>query len=114
MPPTGGKAYLLVKDDIIELINSNKYKDTPGVNIEDMGEGFTVPQSMIEKISNSMRNMKNLKTNKIDNKCKGQQQQQQQLICDNSAEEQSNQSHISATMDNNRTMGEMADLLAQY
>lgn len=108
MPPTGGKAYLLVKDDIIELINSNKYKDTPGVNIEDMGDGFTVPQSMIEKISNSMRNMKNLKANKIDNKLKGQQQQ---FICDTSVEEQSNQSHISVTIDDNRNgMGEMADV----
>ncbi|OTF69043.1 hypothetical protein BLA29_003930, partial [Euroglyphus maynei] len=41
MPTTGGKAYLLVRDDIIELLNSDEYRETPGVDVDEMGEGFT-------------------------------------------------------------------------
>ncbi|KPM10954.1 hypothetical protein QR98_0095190 [Sarcoptes scabiei] len=62
MPPTGGKAYLLVKDDIIDLINSNEYRDVPGVNVEDMGAGFTVPQLMIDKIIESMRSLRKIRS----------------------------------------------------
>lgn len=58
MAPTGGKAYLLVMDDILELINSKEYQDTPGVNISDMGKGFTVPQSMIDKMTAVMQTMR--------------------------------------------------------
>nr|XP_027199309.1 deoxynucleotidyltransferase terminal-interacting protein 1-like [Dermatophagoides pteronyssinus] len=60
MPTTGGKAYLLVRDDIIELLNSDEYRETPGVDVDEMGEGFTVPQSMIDKISTSMIRMTNI------------------------------------------------------
>lgn len=54
MPPTGGKAYLLVRDDILELIESEEYRNTANTNIEDMGEGFTVPQTMINKMITAM------------------------------------------------------------
>ena len=70
MPTTGGKAYLLVRDDIIELLNSDEYRETPGVDIDEMGEGFTVPQSMIDKISTTMRmtGMKNHSINQQSHK----------------------------------------------
>lgn len=55
MPPAGGKAYLLVKQDIEDLLNSEEYLNVPGVNPQDMGEGFCVPQFMIEKMKTKMK-----------------------------------------------------------
>lgn len=75
MPPTGGKAYLLVRDDILELIESDEYRNTANTNIEDMGEGFTVPQTMINKMIAAMEavriqqnNRHQQPTPKLDNK----------------------------------------------
>ena len=59
MPPAGGRAYLLVKDDILDLINSDEYRNAPGVNANDMGEGFTVPEKMIIKMRRIMSIMRN-------------------------------------------------------
>jgi len=59
MPPAGGRAYLLIKEDILDLIESDEYKNAPGVNANDMGEGFTVPESMIIKMATVMQNMRN-------------------------------------------------------
>ena len=58
MPPAGGRAYLLIKDDILDLIESDEYKNASGVNANDMGEGFTVPESMITKMQTVMDNMR--------------------------------------------------------
>ena len=68
MAPTGGKAYLLVKEDILQLMNSKEYQGIPGVNLSDMGEGFTVPQNMIDKMIAVMQNMRNniINRSKID------------------------------------------------
>lgn len=42
MPPAGGRAYLIIKQDIEELIFSDEYKNASGVNAADMGIGFQV------------------------------------------------------------------------
>ena len=59
MPPAGGRAYLLIKEDILDLIESVEYKNASGVNANDMGVGFTVPESMITKMKTVMENMRN-------------------------------------------------------
>ena len=70
MPPAGGRAYLLIKEDILDLIESVEYKNAPGVNANDMGEGFTVPESMIIKMKAVMDSMRNsdMSRKKIENK----------------------------------------------
>lgn len=59
MPPAGGRAYLLIKEDILDLINSEEYKNAPGVNANDMGLGFTVPENMIRKMKILMQSLRN-------------------------------------------------------
>ncbi|RWS03171.1 Deoxynucleotidyltransferase terminal-interacting protein 1-like protein [Dinothrombium tinctorium] len=59
MPLAGGRAYLLIKEDIESLLQSDEYKNAPGVNASDMGEGFTVPESMIVKMRGIMDAMRN-------------------------------------------------------
>lgn len=49
MPPAGGRAYLLVKEDIEELLES-QYQGVPGVCARAMGQGFAIPQFMIDKM----------------------------------------------------------------
>ena len=64
MPPAGGRAYLLIKEDIEDLIQSHEYIGQPGVNAGDMGDGFLVPQFMLEKMKVIMSSMqsKNVKS----------------------------------------------------
>jgi len=50
MPPAGGRAYLIIKEDIEYLMSTDEYRGASGVNPLDMGEGFLVPQFMIEKM----------------------------------------------------------------
>lgn len=59
MPPSGGRAYLLIKQDIEDLLESDDYKNMPGVCPLDMGEGFIVPDSMIQKMKQVMMEKKN-------------------------------------------------------
>ena len=54
MPPAGGRAYLLVKDDIEALIDTDEYRGQPGVNAKDMGDGFVVPEVMVAKMRKLM------------------------------------------------------------
>ena len=59
MPPAGGRAYLIIMEDIHDLLESEEYKKAPGVNPLDMGPGFTVPLNMINKMKYIMQSMKN-------------------------------------------------------
>lgn len=70
MPPAGGRAYLLIREDILDLIESEEYKNAPGVNANDMGDGFTVPESMINKMKAMMDAMRNsdMARKKLENK----------------------------------------------
>lgn len=54
MPPSGGRAYLIVKKDVEDLLESDAYKNAPGVSPLDMGDGFTVPDFMIHKMRQLM------------------------------------------------------------
>lgn len=71
MPPAGGRAYLIIKEDIEQLIESDEYVNAPGVNADDMGQGFVVPQFMIDKMKSIMSNMRS-KSGLSDNKDKQQ------------------------------------------
>ena len=58
MPPMGVKACLLIREDIEELINSKEFKDITSVNVADLGEGFTVPQYIVDKMFTVMTNIR--------------------------------------------------------
>lgn len=57
MPPAGGRAYLLVKEDIEELLNS-QYQGVPGVSAKAMGSGFVIPQFMVDKMKKLMSDLR--------------------------------------------------------
>lgn len=58
MPPAGGRAYLLIQQDIEDLINTDEYKGMPGVNSKDMGSGFVVTERIISKMKKLMDTMR--------------------------------------------------------
>lgn len=58
MPPAGGRAYLLIKEDIEDLIQTDEYKGVSGVNAKDMGAGFGVPELIINKMKRLMDGMR--------------------------------------------------------
>lgn len=49
MPPSGGKAYLMLLEDIKELTQSDDYKNSPHLQLHEL-RGFEVPQFLINKI----------------------------------------------------------------
>lgn len=49
MPPSGGKAYLMLLEDIKELTQSDDYKNSPHLQLSEL-KGFEVPQFLINKI----------------------------------------------------------------
>lgn len=57
MPPAGGRAYLLVKEDIEELLQS-QYQGVPGVCAKAMGQGFVIPPFMIDKMKILMADLR--------------------------------------------------------
>lgn len=57
MPATGGKTYLLLVDDIKELAQSDEYRNNPGLLLDEL-VGFTVPESMLEKMRSQMNAMR--------------------------------------------------------
>lgn len=57
MPATGGKAYMLLVDDIKELAESEEYRNNPALMTDEI-VGFTVPESMIQKMRQTMLNMR--------------------------------------------------------
>ncbi|XP_076346136.1 deoxynucleotidyltransferase terminal-interacting protein 1 [Tachypleus tridentatus] len=57
MPATGGKAYMMILDDIWELAESEEYRNNPGVMVNQL-VGFTVPEYIIQKMKIYMQNMR--------------------------------------------------------
>lgn len=49
MPPSGGKAYLMLLEDIKELTQNDDYKNSPHLQLQEL-RGFEVPQFLINKI----------------------------------------------------------------
>ncbi|XP_074641287.1 uncharacterized protein LOC141899034 [Tubulanus polymorphus] len=57
MPAVGGKAYMLLTEDIKDLAETAEYKDSPGLLLHHL-EGFTVPEWMLHKMRNQMNGMR--------------------------------------------------------
>ncbi|EEC12054.1 deoxynucleotidyltransferase terminal-interacting protein, putative, partial [Ixodes scapularis] len=57
MPATGGKAYMLLVDDIRELADTNEYRHSPGLLLDEI-VGFTVPDHMLLKMQSAMLAMR--------------------------------------------------------
>lgn len=53
MPPSGGKAYLMLLEDIKELTQSDDYKNSPHLQLNEL-KGFEVPQFLMNKIRSFM------------------------------------------------------------
>ncbi|GBN76024.1 Deoxynucleotidyltransferase terminal-interacting protein 1 [Araneus ventricosus] len=57
MPATGGKAYMLLVEDIKELAESEEYRNNPALMTDEI-VGFTVPENMITKMKQVMLDMR--------------------------------------------------------
>ncbi|XP_020627517.1 deoxynucleotidyltransferase terminal-interacting protein 1-like [Orbicella faveolata] len=57
LPITGGKAFLMIADDIRKLAVHHDYRNNEGFNLEEI-KGFKVPPRMLEKMKNHMRKLK--------------------------------------------------------
>lgn len=55
MPPTGGKAYLMILDDIRDLTATDDYKNSPNLQLNEL-KGFVVPPFMTNKIRTYIEN----------------------------------------------------------
>ncbi|KAK9688487.1 DNTTIP1 dimerization domain [Popillia japonica] len=49
MPPSGGKAYLMILEDIKELTMADEYKNSPNLQLHEL-QGFEAPPFLINKI----------------------------------------------------------------
>lgn len=57
LPITGGKAFLMIADDIRKLADHQDYRNNEGLNLEEI-KGFKVPSKMVEKMKSHMRKLK--------------------------------------------------------
>ncbi|KAJ7387920.1 Deoxynucleotidyltransferase terminal-interacting protein 1 [Desmophyllum pertusum] len=57
LPITGGKAFLMIANDIRKLAVHHDYRNNEGLNLEEI-KGFKVPLKMLEKMKNHMRRLK--------------------------------------------------------
>ncbi|XP_068679323.1 deoxynucleotidyltransferase terminal-interacting protein 1-like [Montipora foliosa] len=57
LPITGGKAFLMIANDIRKLAGHEDYRNVEGLNLEEI-KGFKVPPQMLEKMKNHMRKLK--------------------------------------------------------
>ncbi|XP_044755184.1 deoxynucleotidyltransferase terminal-interacting protein 1 isoform X2 [Coccinella septempunctata] len=57
MPPSGGKAYLMILSDIKELTESDDYKNSPNLQLNEL-KGFEVPQFLLNKIKIFMESVR--------------------------------------------------------
>lgn len=57
MPATGGKAYMLLVEDIRELAETDEYRGSPGLMLDEI-VGFSVPDSMLAKMQAAMLAMR--------------------------------------------------------
>ncbi|XP_074026486.1 deoxynucleotidyltransferase terminal-interacting protein 1 isoform X2 [Leptinotarsa decemlineata] len=58
MPPSGGKAYLMLLEDIKELTESEEYKHSPNLQHHEL-KGFEVPLFLLHKIKNFIEYVRN-------------------------------------------------------
>lgn len=57
MPPSGGKAYLMILCDIKELTESDDYRNSPNLQLNEL-KGFEVPQFLLNKIKIFMESVR--------------------------------------------------------
>lgn len=57
MPPSGGKAYLMILEDIYELTQNDDYRNSPHLQLHEM-KGFEVPTFLLNKIRAFMENVR--------------------------------------------------------
>ncbi|XP_059483769.1 deoxynucleotidyltransferase terminal-interacting protein 1 [Neocloeon triangulifer] len=57
MPPTGQKAYIMIIQDIVELANSEEYRESPNLMLQEL-KGFEAPDSMLQKVKSFMQHMR--------------------------------------------------------
>ncbi|XP_078363318.1 deoxynucleotidyltransferase terminal-interacting protein 1-like isoform X2 [Oculina patagonica] len=57
LPITGGKAFLMIANDIRKLAVHHDYRNNEGLNLQEI-KGFKVPPRMLEKMKNHMRKLK--------------------------------------------------------
>ncbi|EFA10654.1 deoxynucleotidyltransferase terminal-interacting protein 1 [Tribolium castaneum] len=57
MPPSGGKAYLMILEDIKELTESDEYKNNPNLQLHEL-KGFIAPQFLVNKVKLFIQNFK--------------------------------------------------------
>ncbi|XP_071453256.1 uncharacterized protein [Hetaerina americana] len=80
MPPTGGKAYLMIVEDIRELAETEEYKNNPNLLLDEI-HGFEVPDFMLRKIRCYVNSLKldefsmSSASGKLNNGSKGKVQQ---------------------------------------
>lgn len=55
MPATGGKAYMLLLEDIIQLADTDEYRESDGLLMHEL-QGFRVPEEMMVKMRQFMEN----------------------------------------------------------
>ncbi|XP_056639806.1 deoxynucleotidyltransferase terminal-interacting protein 1 [Diorhabda sublineata] len=58
MPPSGGKAYLMLLEDIKELTESEEYRNSPNLQLHEL-RGFEVPLFLLIKIKNFIEYVRN-------------------------------------------------------
>ncbi|CAG9859951.1 unnamed protein product [Phyllotreta striolata] len=58
MPPSGGKAYLMLLEDIKELTESDEYRNSPNLQLHEL-KGFEVPLFLLIKIKNFIEYVRN-------------------------------------------------------
>ncbi|CAH0556168.1 unnamed protein product [Brassicogethes aeneus] len=64
MPPSGGKAYLMLLEDIEELTRSDEYKNNPNLQMHEL-KGFQVPPFLLTKMKNFIDHVRTDKTKKM-------------------------------------------------
>lgn len=57
MPPSGGKAYLMVLEDIYELAQNDDYRNNPHLQLHEL-KGFEVPPFLLNKIRSFMESVR--------------------------------------------------------
>lgn len=57
MPPSGGKAYLMVLEDIHELTQTDEYRNNPNLQLKEL-KGFEAPPFLVNKIKSFIESVR--------------------------------------------------------
>lgn len=65
MPPSGGKAYLMILEDIQELTLTEEYRNSPNLQLKEL-RGFEAPPFLINKVKNFIESVRTDRRNILD------------------------------------------------